>query len=108
MKEAQASSTHSHLASSIETHPWPYTTINGRGSITEPSMAFIEEVTILIPTKDPQKVPPPATYTGMQQGPSFYEADNHARDLLSHMKLPPTPKKYKTHDPPLGRSGRSG
>jgi len=94
-KEVQASSIHSHLASSIETHLQPYTTINGRGTVTEPSMAFIEEVTISIPTKDPQKVPPPATYIGMQPGPSFYEADSHARDLLSCMELPPTPKNLK-------------
>ena len=38
---------------------------------------------------------PSAAYTGMQPGPSFYEADNHARDLLSHMDLPPTPKNLK-------------
>jgi len=32
---------------------------------------------------------------GLQAGPSFYEADNHARDLLSRMDLLPTPQNLK-------------
>jgi len=78
-KEIKVSSAqHSHLTSSFEAPPRSFTTINGRGTITENSMAFIEEVPVNIPTKDPRKVPPPQAYTGQQVGPSFYEADNHA------------------------------
>jgi len=58
-------------------------------------MAFIKEVPISLPTKDPWRVLPPQAYTGLQAGPSFYEADNHARDLLSRMDLPPTPQNLK-------------
>jgi len=69
---------HSHLALSFEAPPHSFTTINGRGTVTENSTAFIEEVPINIPTKDPRKVLPPQAYTGQQVGPSFYKADNHA------------------------------
>ena len=78
VKEVHASSAHSHLTSSFEAPPHSFTTINGRGTITENSMAFIEEVPISVPTKDPRMVLPPQAYTGLQAGPSFYKADNHA------------------------------
>jgi len=69
-KEMNASSAqHSHLASSFEAPPRSFTTINGRGTITENSTAFIKEVPIHLPTKDPRKVPPPQAYTGLQGGP---------------------------------------
>jgi len=58
-------------------------------------MAFVQEVPISLLTKDPRKVPPPQAYTGLEAGPSFYEADNHARELLTHMDLPPIPKNLK-------------
>jgi len=53
VKEMQVSSVHSHLASSFTAPPRPFTTINSRGTVTETSMAFIEEVPISLPTKDP-------------------------------------------------------
>jgi len=52
-KEMQASSVHSHLASSFAAPPCPFTTVNGRGTVTETLMAFIEEVPVSLPTKDP-------------------------------------------------------
>jgi len=52
-KEMQASSVHSHLALSFAAQPCPFTTINGRGTVTETLTAFIEEVPISLPTKDP-------------------------------------------------------
>jgi len=95
-KKMQASSVqHSHLALSFAAPLRPFTTVNGRGTITETSTAFIKEVPISLPTKDPQRVLPPQAYTGLQVGPSFYEADNHAWDLLSRMDLPPTPQNLK-------------
>jgi len=53
VKEMQASSVHFHLASSFTAPLCPFTTINGRGTITETSMAFIKEVPISLPIKDP-------------------------------------------------------
>ena len=44
---------HSHLASSFEAPPRSFTTINSRGTATENSMAFIKEVPVSLPTKDP-------------------------------------------------------
>jgi len=76
VKEMQASLAHSHLALSFAAPPRPFTTVNGRGTITETSTAFIKEVPVSLPTKDPQRVPPPQAYMGLQAGPSFYEADN--------------------------------
>jgi len=53
VKEMKASSVHSHLALSFTAPPCPFTTINGRGTVTETLMAFIEEVPISLPTTDP-------------------------------------------------------
>ena len=72
--------------------PWSFATINGHGTIIEPSLATIVEVS---PTKDSHPTPPPSAYTGQEAGPSFYVSDNHARDLLSCMDLPLTPKNLK-------------
>jgi len=51
-KEMQASSVHYHLALSFAAPPCPFTTVNGRGTITETSTAFIEKVPISLPTTD--------------------------------------------------------
>jgi len=72
---------HSHLASTVNL-PWAFTTMNGHGTIIEPSLATIVEVS---PTKDPCLTLPSSAYTGQQVGPSFYQSDNDARDLLSCM-----------------------
>jgi len=54
VKEMNASlAQHSHLASSFEAPPCSFTTINGKGTVTENLMAFIKEVPIHLPTKDP-------------------------------------------------------
>jgi len=54
VKEMNASSAqHSHLTLSFEALPHSFTTINDRGTITENLMAFIEEVSVSLPTKDP-------------------------------------------------------
>jgi len=63
--------------------------------VVEPSLSHPQQLLSCIPTKDPHPTLPPSAYTGQQAGPYFYMSDNHARDLLSHMDLPLTPKNLK-------------
>jgi len=101
-----SSAQHSHLASSFEAPPPLFHYHNGRGTITENSTAFIKEVPIHLPTKDPQKGPTTSSLHRPTGRPSFYAADNHAWDLLSRMNLPPTPQNIKPLICHWGGSGR--
>jgi len=56
-------------------------------------MAHIEEV---VPTQDPHKFPPPQAYTGIKLGPSYFQQDDMAWDLLSWIDLPFTPQNLKS------------
>jgi len=80
------------MASQAEIQPpQSFTFVNGQGSIIKLSTAHIKKVT---PTKDPRKFPPQA-YTSFGPGPSFYQEDNMAWDLLSWIDLPATPCNLK-------------